>query len=136
MKDVFTHSDLVKQAMRAVDRVLRVFERNPALVDVLLKVQVVPPGEEPLRCHLQFRPSYVPPIFRLVYWGDTRWNTKWDAMTRVHKLHIAINAAMAHDPAQNAYHLNEEEVRSMGIVLPFLHPICIATDRYFTHNSQ
>jgi hypothetical protein len=66
----------------------------------------------------------------LIYWGATRWNTKWDAMERVHKLHTSINAAMAHDKAQDAYHLNDEEVRSMAVVLPFLKSMCEATDRF------
>ena len=44
-------------------------------------------------------------------------------------LHVSINVTMARDPAQTPYLLNQEEVRSMQIALPFLRPLCEATDR-------
>lgn len=45
--DVFSKDTLVQQAMRAVDRVLRVFQRNPALSDWLLAMQSVEEGSRP-----------------------------------------------------------------------------------------
>eukprot|EP00667_Euglena_gracilis_P018531 EG_transcript_19701 len=114
LQDTFNSAALVRQAMRAVDRVLRVFQRNPALNDWLLKVQHVQEGSRP---------------HKLVYWGETRWNTKCDAMQRVLELHDVVNVVMSKDPVQVPYRLNSEEVRSMELVLPLLKPICHATDR-------
>ena len=77
--------------MRAVDQVLRVFERNPNMEEMLLRAR-----EPPLR---------------LIYWGSTRWNSKVDAMERVYTLHESINYVMQRQPAQAGYKLLEEEVQ-------------------------
>ena len=68
LSNIFDMMPLVKQ----VDRVLRIFDRNPNMKEILLRAQQTNPRS-------------------LVYWGETRWNSKVDAMSRVLQLSSAIN---------------------------------------------
>ena len=70
---LFTKVALFQRAMRGIGRVLRVCEKNPNMSEMLLRSQE---GDRPLK---------------LLYWGETRWNSKVESMERVFRLHGAIN---------------------------------------------
>ena len=111
MCDLFKSDPLVMQAMKAVDRVLRVFERNPNMSAVLLRAQNE--GRQ----------------LQLIFWGATRWSSKVHAMRRVYELNAAINFVISEEPAQKNYILKEEEVSSMLKCLPLLEVLAEATDK-------
>ena len=89
LKDIFQKVQLVRVAMAATDRILRVFERNPNVKEILKNAQKSP--------------------LSLIYWGETRWNTKIDAMMRVAHLSSAINFVM--EETVHEYKLKDEEIR-------------------------
>ena len=66
---------------------------------------------------------------RLLYWGETRWNSKVDAMGRVFLLHAAVNFVLSNCPEKTQHRLLEEEIASMAKSLPFLKIFADATVR-------
>lgn len=114
LKDIFSHSTLVKQAFRVLERMFNVMKKNQHLVDAVVAAQDSTDGKKGL-------------TFK--WWGDTRWNSKVDSMERLLVLVPAVNFVLSSQPPQTAsYFINAEEVRALKLTIPFLKPLCLATD--------
>ena len=61
LQDLFNHVPVIKQAMSAVDRILRIFKNNPNMHEILLRAQASRPVS-------------------LLQWVCTRWNSKVQSM--------------------------------------------------------
>ena len=118
LKDVMGGCRLVRQGLRCVDRALAVFKANPLWAQELLKAQNVE------------RPN------PLIYWGDTRWNSKVSALKRLVVLAHTVNFILLSKGGQTAtYRILDEELVSMGKAVQFLEPMCTATDVAQTDSS-
>ena len=100
MKDLFCHSNLIRLAFRVLERMYNVMKKNPTLVEAVIAAQGSADGQKGL-------------TFK--WWGETRWNSKVDALERLIILVPAVNFVLAGQPPQTAGY--------GGGAVPDVHPV-------------
>ena len=111
---------IVKTAMSCLNRILQVFKVNPSYHEDLANAQ-----------QTEGKPK------SLIYFGETRWNSKVVALRRLLSLAHAVNFVLISKGGQTAtYKVLDEEIACMTLSIKFLTPICNATDKAQTDETS